>query len=185
MTADENEFVHLYPGIDQQQFLREQLLFLSQTSIASYLDTELVCVDGSVTTNSLLAALGFKELYSCPTFANQGEKIVLLAETSTLEVESRLLLLTSQASDLNHSSTNQLEVKGETIESDLDENLCSQSDGSIKEEAYLAAASESNCRLKHVDKKTCVNVAQAIQDQIISVLQILHRLLLLLPLQIP
>ena len=41
---------------------------------------------------------------------------------------------------------------GETIESDLDENLCSQSDGSIKEEAYLAAASESNCRLKHVDK---------------------------------
>ena len=39
---------------------------------------------------------------------------------------------------------------GETIESDLD--LCSQLDGSIKEEAYLAAASESNCRLKHVDK---------------------------------
>lgn len=58
--------VRLYPSDSHLSQLKRQILVLNENK--AYLDTEIVCRDGSVCTNSLLAALGYPELYMCSSF---------------------------------------------------------------------------------------------------------------------
>ena len=124
---DKSEQVRLYPSEDHKRYLQGQLLLLNQSEV--YLDTRLVCRDGSIQTSSLLAGLGFPELYSCPAFLSpQSSNTVILPETELSYAKERINLLrylngTGVSSQEGEPSVKEEDLAPSSFDEDEDEDL--------------------------------------------------------------
>jgi len=86
------DYVRLYPSDSHLSQLKRQILVLNKNK--AYLDTEIVCRDGSVCTNSLLAALCYPELYMCSSFLiGHSPNTVIMPDAYRQQVHSQLQCL--------------------------------------------------------------------------------------------